>query len=286
MIISELSFFFSVYSLSLTIGHLFKIFAIYCIYKIVVQSGIIDPYNALLDKLGMNNNVLEERLHNRIVEIKSAQRAIFLALAKLAEARDKETGAHLKRLSVYTEILLMQMRRDTVFSNELNDDFIADVVMVSVIHDIGKVGLSESILLKRGKLTLLEFEEMKKHTIIGASVLKEALRGYPDNHFIKVAQEIAQNHHERWDGKGYPKGISGINIPLSARVVALADVFDALGSQRCYKKAFSFNKCKEIIIQNRNTHFDPFIVNAFLKCEKDFNFISENMQLKINSVPL
>lgn len=189
----------------------------------------------------------------------------ILALAKLSEARDEDTGDHLIRISNYAELLAKSLRENPKFSQEITNAFIVDLVKFSPMHDIGKVGIPDNILLKPGKLTKEEFEVMKTHTIYGADVLREAEQNINKRgrSLFKVGIEIAQNHHEKYDGSGYPSGISGDKIPLSARIVAVVDVFDALMSKRPYKEPFSFEETMRIIEEGKGKHFDPDIVDAF-----------------------
>lgn len=154
--------------------------------------------------------------------------------------------------------------------NGITVDFINTIVKASPLHDIGKVGIRDAILLKPGKLTPEEFEEMKQHTTIGANTLREVYQKYPNNYFIAIGIEVAQSHHEKWDGSGYPKGLKGDEIPLSARIMALADVYDALRSKRVYKDAFTHDKASGIIIEGRGKHFNPLIVDVFLENGQEF----------------
>jgi putative two-component system response regulator len=157
--------------------------------------------------------------------------------------------------------------------DKIHADFIDYLYKASPLHDIGKVGIRDEILLKPGKLTPEEFEEMKLHTTIGANTLEEAYQQYPGNYFIEIGIDIAKFHHEKWDGNGYPEGLSGEDIPLSARIMALVDVYDALRSKRIYKEAFSHKKSCEIIFSERGKQFDPQIVDVFLEFEQEFERI-------------
>lgn len=189
----------------------------------------------------------------------------ILALAKLSEARDEDTGDHLMRISNYAEILSKALKKNPKYNQEISNAFIVDLVKFSPMHDIGKVGIPDHILLKPGKLTFEEFEVMKTHTIYGANVLREAERNInkKGRSLFKMGIEIAECHHEKYDGSGYPNGLSGDQIPLSARIVAVVDVFDALMSKRPYKAPFSYEETMRIINEGRGKHFDPDIVDAF-----------------------
>ena len=170
-------------------------------------------------------------------------------MAKLAEARDEDTGDHLKRIQIYCRLIAEKLSLNSNYKDRINAEFIDNLQKASPLHDIGKVGIRDVILLKPGKLTKEEFQEMKQHTLIGANTLEEVYQNYPSNYFIKVGIEIARSHHEKWDGSGYPDGLCGEEIPLSAQIMALVDVYDALRSKRVYKEAYSSNETKRIIIE-------------------------------------
>ncbi|HFQ91186.1 MAG TPA: HD domain-containing protein [Desulfobulbus sp.] len=205
--------------------------------------------------------------------IDTSRRAAILGLAKLAEYRDCETGAHLERMREYTRILASELALGPAFARIITDGFVEDIYISSVLHDIGKVGIPDSILLKPGPLTSEEFEQMKLHCEFGAAVLAEAEQEAGHVSFLAMGQEIAMYHHEKWDGSGYPRGLARDAIPLSARIVALADVYDALTSRRCYKPAFNHETSRDLIIREGGRHFDPEIVNAFLVREQEFKRI-------------
>ncbi len=198
-----------------------------------------------------------------------------LALAKLAETRDEETGEHLERMATYTRAIAELLYARNIYRDQLTLEYIDQLERFSPLHDIGKVGISDSILLKPGKLTPEEFNEMKKHTTFGAEVLRSAEQNMQKKgkDMFRMGVEIAESHHERWDGTGYPYGRKGLEIPLSARIVALADVFDALVSVRPYKKAFSLEVAFEIIAEGRGKHFDPIIIDLFLENKKKFEVL-------------
>jgi response regulator RpfG family c-di-GMP phosphodiesterase len=190
----------------------------------------------------------------------------ILALAKLAEARDEDTGEHLDRMAVYARTIAELLYENNIYTDEITMEYIDNIEHFSPLHDIGKVGIRDGILLKPGKLTTEEFAEMKKHACYGAEVLKAADKNIQkhDKSLFGMGTDIAEGHHEKWDGSGYPYGRKGIEIPLSARIAALADVFDALTSKRPYKEAFSLETAVEIIREGRGKHFDPVIVDIFL----------------------
>ena len=219
---------------------------------------------------------LRVSMGERILSTEYHQIAIF-ALAKLAESRDPETGFHLDRIREYSKILGDNLTRQKKFAEILSYSDIEVIYHTSVLHDIGKVGIPDTILLKPGSLTTAEFDVMKTHTIIGGKTLGQALAQYPDAEFLEVARNIAFWHHERFDGSGYPHGLSGEDIPLCARIVALADVYDALTSKRPYKKAYPHEAAREIILEKRGRHFDPDIVDAFIEADAAFAEISARL---------
>ncbi len=213
---------------------------------------------------------LEEKSRELNIRLNQAQMMTILSLAKLTEYRDIETGSHLERIMRYTEVLAREMATFAPYKDYITEEYILDLVNSCPLHDIGKVGIPDSILHKPGKLTKEEYEIMKNHTIIGGNTIMEAEKKVEGRSYLNLGKEIAYYHHERWDGSGYPKGLRGIDIPLSARIVALSDVYDALTSQRPYKDAYSHEVALHIIVKSANSHFDENVVRAFLNREKEF----------------
>ena len=213
---------------------------------------------------------LEEKWKELTMRLQQAQLITIVSLAKLAEYRDIETGMHLERIMKYTEFLSRELSGYREYRNYISDEYIHDLVNSCPLHDIGKVGIPDVILHKPGKLTTEEFEIIKKHTIIGGDTIAEAEKKVHGRSYLNLGKEIAYYHHERWDGKGYPQGLKGEQIPLSARIVAVADVYDALISKRPYKDPFPHEIAVDIISASSNTHFDETVVKAFMKCEKNF----------------
>lgn len=205
----------------------------------------------------------------RLLSLESRHVTIF-TLAKLAESRSPETGAHLERIREYCRVLAMQLSRTEKYKAEIDADFIHLMYLTSPLHDIGKVGIPDNVLLKPGPLTDKEFEIMKSHVMIGAETLDAAVQLQPDAEFLRMARDIALTHHERYDGSGYPQGLVGDEIPLCGRIVALADVYDALTAKRVYKNAMTHDVAKSVILEESGVHFDPDIVDAFLEAEREF----------------
>ena len=217
-------------------------------------------------------NHLEELVEEKVRDISLAQLSTIFALSRLAESRDHETGAHLERMREYCRVLAQVLAASGEFP-QIDERFIEDLYTASPLHDIGKVGIPDHVLQKPGKLTPQEFEVMKAHALIGADTLRAVDREHPGNGFIRLGIEVAESHHERWDGTGYPHGLKGEVIPLSARILALADVYDALRSRRCYKPAHSHAEARAIIVEQRGRHFDPLVVDGFLATEHAFDTI-------------
>lgn len=214
------------------------------------------------------------RTGERVLSLESRDVTIF-ALAKLAESRDLETGSHLDRIRDYCRILCDYLVEHGPYVGEIDGDYARMVYLTSPLHDIGKVGVPDSILLKPGKLTAEEFEVMKQHAKIGSETLDAALQARPDAQFLRMARDIARSHHEKFDGSGYPFGLKGQEIPLCGRIVALADVYDALTTKRIYKSALNHEESRAIILEGSGKHFDPAIVDAFLKTESKFVRVRE-----------
>jgi PAS domain S-box-containing protein len=204
-------------------------------------------------------------------KVHEARSATILGLAKLAEYRDEGTGTHLERIREYARILAVQLAKNPKFADRIDQQYIDDIYQSSILHDIGKVGTPDALLLKPAGLTDDEFDVIKRHTLMGGNALKAIESQIEGKSFLAMGKEIAYNHHEKWDGSGYPRGLKGEEIPLSARIIAIADVYDALTTKRFYKEAYSHEKAKSMIIRLKGQHFDPEIVKAFVAIEAKFN---------------
>jgi putative two-component system response regulator len=209
------------------------------------------------------------RAGERILLFETRDIVIF-SMAKLAESRDPETGNHLERIRHYSKTLAQALIRSEKTGGAINESLIDNIFLTSPLHDIGKMGIPDYILLKAGRLDDEEFAIMKNHSIIGFNTLNAALKKYPRADYLKMSAEIALSHHEKYDGTGYPHQLKGDEIPLSAQIVSLADVYDALVNKRVYKEAYPHKMAKSIIVEEKGTHFNPFIVDAFQLCEKKF----------------
>ncbi len=209
-------------------------------------------------------------------QLQLTQEVTVDTISSLAEYRDMETGNHILRTRNYVRILARQLRKQSsVYAEILNEDFIDLLSQSAPLHDIGKIGVPDEILLKPAKLTSEEFEEMKKHTVYGKEALTQAEDKLGSNHFLQLAAEIAWTHHEKWDGSGYPRGLSGAEIPLSGRIMAVADVYDALISKRVYKAASSHEEALAYIEEHSGSMFDPEVVAALLAVSDDFLSVAE-----------
>lgn len=224
------------------------------------------------------NLFLTAKVRQQVSEIASAQIGAIFAMSKLAESRDPETGEHLDRMREYCRLLARDLSKKDAYADKIDKTYIENIYAASPLHDIGKVGVPDAVLTKPGKLTEEEWVIMKTHPVIGAETLREVDREHPGNAFIQTGIEIAAAHHEKWDGTGYPYGLSGTDIPLSARILALGDVYDALTSKRCYKDAMSHDQAVEIISDGSARHFDPDVVNSFMNINEEFLKVREYFQ--------
>jgi len=215
------------------------------------------------------------RAGQRVLALETRDLAIF-SMAKLAESRDPETGAHLERVRSYCRILVERLAEQNKLGHPQSADYARMIYLTSPLHDIGKLGVPDCVLLKPGRLSDREFDIMKTHTTVGAETLDGALREFPDAGFLRMARDIAATHHERFDGTGYPAGLAGEDIPLCGRITALADVYDALTTKRVYKNAFGHEVSKAIIVEESGSHFHPDIVAAFLDAEDRFIQVAEH----------
>lgn len=224
--------------------------------------------------MAFHTNNMIRSLQERTAALQKTQDITILSLASLAETRDNETGAHILRTQHYVKALATALRDHPKFSDVLDDESIEQLYKSAPLHDIGKVGIPDAILLKPGRHTAEEFEIMKTHAELGAESLRQAEVELGECSFLRFAREIAETHHEKWDGSGYPKGLKGDDIPMSGRLMAVADVYDALISKRVYKPAFEHSEAISIIKDACGAHFDPDIVDAFLKIEDEVKLIA------------
>ena len=239
----------------------------------------------LLIDLGEQQQSLERQVREKTREVRATRDIALLAVAKLAECRDETTGYHLERMQWYSRILAETMAEQSSHDDgrhaQVTAEFADHLFKSSPLHDIGKVAIPDSILLKAGSLTAEEWAVMKTHTTRGGDTLRDVIESSTTPYgtgFLRMAMEVAYHHHERWDGHGYPQGTEGDDIPLAARIVALADAYDAIRSDRPYKQGVSHAEATERIVADRLTHFDPGVVDAYLRCERKFELISRQMR--------
>jgi response regulator RpfG family c-di-GMP phosphodiesterase len=233
-----------------------------------------------------NELKLEQKVEERTAELLSRTQEIELikdttivALSSLAETRDNETGNHIRRTQNYIQALAIQLRDHSRFRHFLSNDNITLLYKIAPLHDVGKVGIPDSILHKPGKLTEEEFEIMKTHAALGGNAFASAVAGLDiSSTFLEAACQIAMSHHEKWDGSGYPSGLKGENIPIPARLMALADVYDAMSCKRVYKSAIAHEEVTSVILEGRGKHFDPDVVDAFLEIQHHFIEIAEKFR--------
>ncbi len=235
--------------------------------------------------------LLEKNLLKSLEDVEEARNGIILGLAKLSEYRDSDTGRHLERIREYSKVIASEMSKTPRYSDYITPQYIEDIYQSSILHDIGKVGVPDAILLKKGKLTDEEYEQIKIHTLLGGRTLSDITRRFKDQTFLTIGKEIAYYHHEKWNGHGYPSQLKKYQIPLSARIIAIADVYDALTSKRCYKEKLSHAQAKKIIISETGELFDPDVVDAFLASENRFQeiwktFYNEDALLEAKAEPV
>ena len=226
------------------------------------------------------NEKLEARIIEQVKIITEAEFSTIFAMSKLSESKDPDASVHFERVREYSRILALYLMEHSVYSKQIDEGFIEALYATAALHDIGKVGIPDSILLKPETLTAKEREIMQRHTVLGANALREVAEKCPYNSLIQMGLEVTESHHERWDGTGYPNGIKGEAIPLAARIVALADVYDVLTSNRCYKNAIEHDQSRLMIAEGRGTQFDPQVVDAFLALEMEFYKIRNNVDDK------
>jgi putative two-component system response regulator len=226
-------------------------------------------------ELEMHNQRLEDLVRQKMKEIGSSRLATILAISALTEQRDYGTGRHIDRTRVFCRLLAKELKKNSPYGEMITESFIDNIFYAAPLHDIGKVGIPDHVLLKPGELTPEEFEIIKTHTLRGARTLEKVHAKYPHNDFVSMGISLTKYHHEKWDGTGYPEGLVGEDIPLEARIMAVADVYDALRHQRPYKESFSHEKSYAIVLEGEGKHFDPLVVEAFRSLADLFALLCE-----------
>lgn len=243
------------------------------ITKPFVLNVMLSRISKLLELEALRKD-LSGQLEERTRHIKHIQEMMIMGIASMVESRDLSTGDHIKRTSMVVEIFAARLSYENM---NLSKSFLEKVIRAAPMHDLGKIAVNDVILRKQEKFTPEEYTEMKKHSAEGARIVRQILDGIEEEEFVKIAVNVAHYHHEKWDGSGYPEGLSGEEIPLEARIMALADVFDALVSKRCYKEAFTFNKAFEIIESSIGTHFDAQLGKIFIDCRPQLEALYQSM---------
>lgn len=230
-----------------------------------------DDFGILADSFNDMSHSIAEK-NNRIASI---QNSIIRGMAVMVESRDNSTGGHINRTSECVRVFVGKMRKDSRFN--ISESFEQAIIKAAPMHDLGKIAVDDAILRKPGRFTDEEFAIMKKHSEEGAKIVAEVLKESDDEEFKAIAENVAHYHHEKWDGNGYPEGIKGTDIPYEARIMALADVFDALVSKRCYKESMGYDKAFGIIQESLGTHFDPELGEFFISCRKDLEELYDGL---------
>lgn len=239
-----------------------------------LTSGLASQKAELSETVKEKTKVLVEK-NKKLIEI---QNNIIVGMTNLIENRDSDTGGHIKRISRYVDLLARKAQSAGYCKDVLTDEYIEMLVKAAPMHDIGKIAVPDYILKKHDKLTNEEFMIIERHASEGGRIVHEVLANIEDDEFVELAAEIASSHHEKWNGDGYPVGLIGTDIPISARIMAVADVFDALVSERCYKQAISVDEAFDVIKKSSGTHFDPNLVNLFLSNKKEIKKIFEEFK--------
>jgi len=224
------------------------------------------------------NHNLEKMVEEKIKEVVALKNSVLRITAELVESRDETTGNHIERTQLYLKILIEAMKKYNVYTKETMHYDTELIMQSSQLHDVGKIVIKDAILLKSGKLTFEEFEEMKAHTKYGEKIILRMRENTNDNIFLEYARQMTVAHHEKWDGSGYPAGLKGKDIPLIGRLMAIADVYDALVTDRPYKKAFSHEEALSIILEGKGTHFDPYLIELFEKVHEEFAKVADEMK--------
>ena len=244
------------------------------IHKMNIHTG--DEIENSFVKMAEDSVDYIKDIRKKSKEISTIHNALIFTLADMVESRDKCTGQHIRKTAAYAKIIMEELKREGTYKAQLTDSFIENVINSAPLHDIGKIKVPDAVLNKPGRLTDEEFSLMKKHTSTGGDIITHIIDTLPDSDYLNESRNLATYHHEKWNGTGYPNGLSGEAIPLSARIMAVADVFDALVSNRSYKKGFPYDKAFDIIREGRGTHFDPLIVDAFFAAQESVLKIADS----------
>lgn len=255
----------------------FQMGAMDYIGKPFVPSIMMQRVRRTLELQGYRKN-LEHMVEQQLQRITQLQQDIIITMANLIEGRDGTTGEHVKRTSAYVELLVKKLQEKGVYKEILTPAYIDYLKKASPLHDIGKITVPDRILQKPGALTQEEYDLIKLHAKAGGTLIEENMNRIVDKEFVEIAQDMASYHHEKWNGKGYPRGLKGEEIPLSARILAIADVFDALVSKRQYKKGMTLDEAFVIMEKERGESFEPVLLDAFLDAKEELRQLMEELQ--------
>lgn len=258
------------YSIGLFIGAVFIVTGLKVIYTDLLITAIAPTLFVLGIYINQENPVLKE--------LANYQSEMIMGFATLVESRDDSTGGHVRRTSRYVELLTTGLRNRGYYRDILTRDYMQNLIMAAPMHDIGKISIPDGVLQKPGKLTDEEFEIMKSHAVNGSKIIQDTFGHLSDEQYKTIAYEVTRYHHEKWNGKGYPEGLKGTEIPLCARIMAIADVFDAVSEKRCYREALPLDECFRIIEEGKGTSFEPVLVDVFLSLRPQVEEIYKDIQ--------
>lgn len=245
---------------------------------VIGRDGVIRPCHFRLnEEVRQQTELIREQareLAQQSEKMENMQKSTIIGIAELIESRDSNTGTHVKNTSEYVGRLARAAFQKGIYPEVINEKFIKDMMLAAPLHDVGKIHISDTILSKPGKLTAEEFEVMKTHSDEGGRIVHKILDGVADEDYVQLVYDVAEYHHEKWDGSGYPKGLAGEEIPVSARIMAVADVFDALTMERVYKAAFPMEKALRIIEEDSGKHFDPLLGPLFVNMIREERKVS------------
>lgn len=243
-----------------------------CVYQIMVPESLVTSIAYTIIVIGMYVN----QQNPAFQELDHYHREMVMGFATLVEQRDDSTGGHIRRTSMYAELLAKELQSQGFYKETLTKDYIKNLALAAPMHDVGKIAVPDDILQKPGKLTSDEFEVMKTHAAHGGEIILDTFGKLDNEEYMDMAYQVAHYHHEKWNGMGYPEGIKGEDIPLCARIMAIADVFDAVSEKRCYRDAMPLEQCFIIIQEGRGTHFDPTLVDVFLSIRQKVETVHRN----------
>ena len=240
------------------------------IFPEILISSLVPAFSLIALYINIEDPVLRR--------MKNYNSEIVTSFATLVESRDSSTGSHVKRTKSYVKILLDEIKTNRLYSSIMTKDFEDKMMNAAPMHDIGKISIPDTILQKPGKLTDEEYSVMKKHSVLGGEIIQEIFKDMDDKEFLNIAYDVTRYHHEKWNGNGYPEGLVGKEIPFSARIMAIADVFDAISAKRCYRDAMPLDKCFAIIKEGKGVDFDPVLTDLFLNAREKVEKVCKESQ--------